>query len=153
MCLNEVWSLAREPHCRQGSPIGCHHSSMTPFWQQACVHSVLPGFACTQSSVVACQTKWRGICIVVSLLVPFTRPVPLPSHISASQCQRHFDSVVLNSYRDRFYICLQCDTNWWPGEVINEMALSVPMLNRCFVLLSSPGVLSLHVLVPWSAHL
>lgn len=36
------------------------------------------------------------ICIVVSLLVPFTRPVPLPSHSSTSQRPDHFDPVVLN---------------------------------------------------------
>lgn len=52
MC--EIW-LSR-PSGLQGSPIGCHQSSMTPLWQPDCVRTVLPAFAYTQSSVVACQT-------------------------------------------------------------------------------------------------
>lgn len=58
------------------------------------MHSVLPGFAYIQSGVVACQTKWRGICIVVLLLVPFTRPAQLPSHISASRHLDRFEFII-----------------------------------------------------------
>lgn len=84
-------------------------------------------FAYIQSSVVACQTKWWGICIVVSLLVPFTRPVPLPSHISTSQ------------HLDHFELCLKLISHlslaWHElmSSVINEMAVSVLMLKRWFV--------------------
>lgn len=36
---------------------GCHHSSMTSVWQQACVHTVLSGFAYIQSGVCCLSNK------------------------------------------------------------------------------------------------
>lgn len=93
MCLYlSVWSLALKSHLRQKSPIGCHHSCMTRAWQEDCMHSVLPGFAYIQSNVVACQTKWKGICIVVSMLVPFICPLPLQSHTLTQQYSELFQS-------------------------------------------------------------
>lgn len=93
----------------RGSSIGCHHSSMTRLWQQGCVHSVLPGFAYIQSGVVACQTKWRQICIVVSLLVPFTRPAPLPSPFQPRSTWSILILVFWIHRLDWFHISLWCD--------------------------------------------
>lgn len=93
VCVNEVCILVPECLQRQRSPIGCHHSCMTGLWQQDCVLSVLPGFAYIQSTVVACQTKLKGICIVVSLLVPFTCPLPLQSHLNPIRAFSHHLSL------------------------------------------------------------
>lgn len=54
---------------------------------------------------------------------------------------------------DGFYIYLWCDMNWRPCELINETAGFVLVLNRCFVMLCFPEILSPHVLVLQCPHL
>lgn len=48
-----------------------------------------------------------GICIVVLLLLSFTRPVPRPSHVSTSQ---HLDQFVFGSY---FRLTSHLPLVWW----------------------------------------
>lgn len=121
---------------------------MTPLWQQGCVHSVLPAFAYIQSTVVACQTKWPGICIVVHCCCPSPDLChlshtfqPLSTWITWSRIHN------LNW----FHICHWCGVGTWcpfcTDKWRNEEASSSVRLMLC-INLNSATAWSCPLLIP-----